>query len=88
MLIYQGINFKENFNLVLLLVKLPLTAIDDTLIPLFNPPLKDTQKYWGKRWSDHLPDVHDPAEKFALVTKITIVPEQAKTFVRYVFSSV
>ena len=35
-----------------------------------------------------MPDVHDPAKKFALVTKITIVPEQAKTFVHVFFSSV
>ena len=83
-LINQVINSKENFNVVLILVKLPLTAIDKNLIPLFSPSLTDKHKYWSDRWVEYLPDVHDPAEKFGLVTKITIVPEQAKTFVHVV----
>ena len=75
MLVHQGINSKENFNLVLILVKLPLTAIDGNLTPFFNPPFMDKHKYWGERWTDHLPDVYDPAERFALITKVTLVPE-------------
>ena len=73
--------------MIIVLVKLPLTAIDEHLIPCFRPSLKNKEKYWGDRWIDNLPDVDDPAEKFALVTKVIVVPEQAKTFVHTIISS-
>ena len=66
--------------MLLILVKLPSTAIDEKLMPYFQDPLKAEKKFWGDKWVDLLPEVDDPAEKFTQVTKITIVPEQAKGF--------
>ena len=82
LLIHQVINFKETIHALIIFVKSPITAIDQSFIPYFDPPLKDKQKYWGDRWVYNLSIVRDQANKFALVTNIHIVPEQANIFVQ------
>ena len=77
----------KSFHVLEILVKLPITYIDEHLKPFFLPALKDQEKYYSKRWQNDLASIRDPAEKFAFVSRSEIVPERASEFVNMVLSS-
>ena len=77
----------KSFHVLEILVKLPVTYIDEHLKPFFLPTLKDEVKYYSKRWQDDLSSIRDPADKFAYVSKSRIMPELAAEFVKMTFSS-
>ena len=77
----------KSFHVLEILVKLPITYIDEHLKPFFLPTLKDEVKYYSKRWQDDLSSIRDPAEKFAFVSKSRIIPQRASEFVKTILSS-
>ena len=77
----------KSFHVLAILVKLPITYIDEHLKPFFLPALKDEEKYYSKRWQNDLASIRDPAEKFAYVSRSDIVPERASDFVHMILSS-
>ena len=77
----------KSFHSLRILVKLPVSFIDDNLVPFFWPELKDEMKYHGESWQDDLESIHDPAHKFTYVSKSQIVPERASEFVKMRLSS-
>jgi len=60
-----------------ILVSLPLTYIDEKLVPYFDPPLKDDSKQWGAHWQKDLSSVKDFANKYTFVESIRISPDEA-----------
>ena len=86
-LIELYIKSQKSFNALKILVKLPVYHIDSNLLPFFLPSLKDEIKLFGETWREDLSLIRDPADKFVEVTKSTIVPERASTFVKNMLSS-
>ena len=70
-----------------ILVKLPISYIDSDLKPVFLPALADEVKFYGESWKEDLESIHDPADKFAYVSKSRIIPERASEFVKMRISS-
>jgi hypothetical protein len=77
----------KSFNVLEILVKLPVTYIDPHLKPFFGPPLKNEEKYYGKKWQEDLSSIRDPVYKFAYISKTRIAPRRASEFVKTYFSS-
>ena len=48
------INSQKSIHLLEILVKLPVTYIDENLKPYFWPPLEDETKQYHERWLDAL----------------------------------
>jgi hypothetical protein len=77
----------KSFNVLEILVKLPITYIDPHLKPFFGPPLENKIKQYGEKWRDDLSSIRDPAYMFAFVTKTRVAPRRASEFVKTFFSS-
>ena len=86
-LLRQVINSQDQLSLLLIVVQFPLTFVDESIVPFFEPALKDERKIWGVEWIQNLPTIQDPAGKYTYVKRVQIVPDLANDFVKYSSSS-
>ena len=87
MMIELEVKSVKSFHVLQILVKLPVTYIDQHLKPFFWPSLDDEVKQYGNPWEEDLSSIRDPADKYAYVSKSRIMPKRASEFVKMILSS-